>query len=130
MNMADVQSISDDRSPAAQAVGARGSLRARRRVRTWPFTAPAVRLLAFWMIMPLALTLWYSLQGYNLLSPRGDSSGLASYEYLLTDPDLPVVVEHHLARRRSLVVTIVLRYCHADLFHQPFTAAPLHGCCW
>jgi polyol transport system permease protein len=125
MNTVDVQSINNDPSPsAAPAVGARGSLRARRRVRTWPFAAPAVGLLAFWMIVPLALTLWYSLQGYNLLSPPRGFVGLANYEYLFTDPGLPVVISNTIVLVvAALVVTIVLGTVIAVLFHQPF-----YGC--
>ena len=31
--------------------------------------APSVLLLLAWMIVPLAMTLWFSFQSYNLLSP-------------------------------------------------------------
>jgi sorbitol/mannitol transport system permease protein len=32
--------------------------------------SPSVVLLLIWMVVPLALTLWFSFQRYNLLSPR------------------------------------------------------------
>ena len=54
--------------------------------------APAVGLLVVWMIVPFVLTLWYSFQGYNLLTPRQGFVGLDNYVYLLTDPDLLQVV--------------------------------------
>jgi sorbitol/mannitol transport system permease protein len=122
MNMADVQSINDDPAPsAAPAVAARGRLRARRRVRTWVLMAPAVGLLAIWMIVPLALTLWYSLQGYNLLSPTQGFVGLDNYEYLLTDPGLPVVIWNTIVLVvAALVATIVLGTLVAVLFDQAF----------
>ena len=31
--------------------------------------APSVVLLLIWMIVPLAMTLWFSFQNYNLLNP-------------------------------------------------------------
>jgi sorbitol/mannitol transport system permease protein len=106
---------------AAPAVAARGSLRARRRAPTWALMAPTVGLLAIWMIVPLALTLWYSLQGYNLLSPPQGFVGLDNYEYLLTDPDLPVVILNTIVLvAAASVVTIVLGTLIAVLFDQPF----------
>jgi sorbitol/mannitol transport system permease protein len=125
MTMADAQSINDHSGLSAPAtVGARGSLRARRRLRTWPFMAPAVGLLTFWTIVPLALTLWYSLQEYNLLSPPGRFVGLANYEYLLTDPGLPVVLRNTVVLVvAALFVTIALGTVIAVLLHQPF-----YGC--
>ena len=38
------------------------------------------------------LTLWYSFQNYNLQVPPPEFGGLINYQYLFTDPDLPVVV--------------------------------------
>jgi hypothetical protein len=41
-----------------------------------------------WMIVPLAMTLWFSFQHYNLLNPAvGGFAGLDNYEFLVTDPD-------------------------------------------
>ena len=49
---------------------------------------PAVGLLFIWMIVPLAMTLWFSFQRYNLLDPTvGGFAGLDNYEFLVTDPD-------------------------------------------
>lgn len=48
---------------------------------------PSVVVLFIWMIVPLLLTLWYSLQHYNLLQPgRNRFVGLRNYQYFLTDP--------------------------------------------
>jgi sorbitol/mannitol transport system permease protein len=42
--------------------------------------SPAVILLLIWMIVPLVMTLWFSFQRYNLLSPdRSGFVGLANY---------------------------------------------------
>ncbi|MDR3470792.1 MAG: sugar ABC transporter permease [Devosia sp.] len=49
--------------------------------------APSVAILFIWMIVPLALTLWYSFQTYNLLNPINSGfAGWSNYYYFLTDP--------------------------------------------
>jgi len=49
--------------------------------------SPAVFLLLCWMIVPLAMTVYFSLLRYNLLSPGTESFvGLDNYRYFLTDP--------------------------------------------
>ena len=51
---------------------------------------PAVALLFIWMIVPLALTIYFSTLHYNLLDP--DSEQLRrprEFDYFLTDPGLP-----------------------------------------
>jgi sorbitol/mannitol transport system permease protein len=124
--MADVQSINNDPGHSvAPASAARGRVRARRRARPWARTwaplAPAVGLLAIWMIVPLALTIWYSLQGYNLLSPPQGFVGLDNYKYLLTDPGLPVVIWNTIVFvLAACVVTIILGTLIAVVFDQPF----------
>jgi sorbitol/mannitol transport system permease protein len=83
--------------------------------------APAVGLLVVWMIVPLVLTLWYSAQNYNLLTPPPTFSGLDNYYYLLTDPDLLAIVWNTLVLVvAALVVTIVCGILIAVLFDEPF----------
>ncbi|KQU64029.1 sugar ABC transporter permease [Aminobacter sp. DSM 101952] len=49
--------------------------------------APSVILLFIWMIVPLAMTLWFSFQNYNLLNPANVSfAGLFNYKFFYTDP--------------------------------------------
>jgi len=49
--------------------------------------APSVGLLLIWMIVPLAMTLWFSFQNYNLLNPGNVSwAGLFNYQFFYTDP--------------------------------------------
>lgn len=49
--------------------------------------APSVILLLGWMIVPLGMTLWFSFQSYNLLSPGMEQFiGFLNYEYFLSDP--------------------------------------------
>jgi sorbitol/mannitol transport system permease protein len=96
-------------------------LKPKRAVRTWPLMAPAVGLLLVWMIVPLALTLWYSVQGYNLLSPPQGFVGLENYVYLLTDPDLLTVVWNTLVLVLvALAVTVTAGVLFAVLFDGPF----------
>lgn len=49
--------------------------------------APSVILLMIWMIVPLAMTLWFSFLNYNLLNPANVSfAGFFNYQYFYTDP--------------------------------------------
>ena len=49
--------------------------------------APSVIVLLLWMIVPLAMTLWFSFQRYNLLMPGMEEfTGFENYSYFLTDP--------------------------------------------
>ena len=50
--------------------------------------APAVVTLFLWMIVPLVMTIYFSLVRYNLMQP-GEKTwlGLSNYEYFVTDPD-------------------------------------------
>ncbi|PDT36403.1 sugar ABC transporter permease [Rhizobium sp. M10] len=71
----------------------RAPRRSSRLVRTGPLLAPAVGLLLAWMIIPLALTFWLSLQYYNLLDPLSAGfAGLDNYSYLITDDGLPAAI--------------------------------------
>ncbi|MQT15119.1 carbohydrate ABC transporter permease [Segnochrobactrum spirostomi] len=49
--------------------------------------APSVVLLLIWMVVPLSMTLWFSVQNYNLLNPGNVSfAGLLNYRFFYTDP--------------------------------------------
>jgi sorbitol/mannitol transport system permease protein len=49
--------------------------------------APSVAVLLVWMIVPLTLTIWFSLLRYNLLNPGTESfAGLDNFRYFLSDP--------------------------------------------
>jgi sorbitol/mannitol transport system permease protein len=49
--------------------------------------APSVILLFVWMIVPLAMTIYFSLLHYSLLNPGTESFiGIDNYTYFLTDP--------------------------------------------
>ena len=50
-------------------------------------TAPSIILLFIWMIVPLAMTLYFSFRYYNLLNPAaGGWAGFENYSYFLSDP--------------------------------------------
>ncbi len=49
--------------------------------------SPAVIVLAIWMIVPLAMTIYFSVLRYNLLSPgENPFVGVENYTYFLSDP--------------------------------------------
>ena len=49
--------------------------------------APSVVLLLIWMVVPLAMTLWFSFLNYNRLNPTKVSfTGLFNYRFFYTDP--------------------------------------------
>jgi sorbitol/mannitol transport system permease protein len=52
----------------------------------WFLVSPSVLLLLLWMIVPLAMTLYFSLIRYNLLYPGENAFvGLENFSYFLTD---------------------------------------------
>jgi sorbitol/mannitol transport system permease protein len=83
--------------------------------------APSVIVLFAWMIVPLVLTLWYSLQRYNLLHPeRGGFAWFRNYYYFLTDPTFAQAIENTLILVVGvLVITIVGGILLALLMDQP-----------
>ncbi len=83
--------------------------------------APSVGLLLVWMIVPLALTLWFSFQRYNLLNPNTGFIGFGNYRYLFTAPDLLVSIWNTLLLTGGvLAATVVLGVFGAVLLNQPF----------
>jgi sorbitol/mannitol transport system permease protein len=83
---------------------------------------PAIFLLFVWMIVPLVLTLWYSVQRYNLQSPASRGfSGFDNYYYLLTDPSLQAALINTLVLvLADLAITIGLGVLMAVVLDQPF----------
>jgi sorbitol/mannitol transport system permease protein len=96
--------------------------RSRRSVNTLPLIGPSVGVLFLWMIVPLAMTLWFSFQYYNLLYPdRSGFAGIENYQYLLTDPSLWTAMLNTLYLVGwVLVITVVLGTLLAVLFDQEF----------
>ena len=88
------------------------------------FLGPAVLLLLLWMIVPLALSLYYSVRRYNLLVlERRGFVGLLNYRLLLLDPTFWTAVANTLVLVvLVLAVTLVLGLILALLFNRDFTA--------
>ena len=96
---------------------------ATRHTRTLAHTAvgPSVIVLFIWMIVPLVLTLWYSLLNYNLLdSSSTPFIGFLNYEYFLTDPAFLAALVNTLKLVGGvLVITVVGGTLLALLLDQP-----------
>ncbi|QOZ54011.1 sugar ABC transporter permease [Bradyrhizobium sp. CCBAU 53338] len=82
---------------------------------------PAVGLLFIWMIVPLALTIYFSTLHYSLLDPDSESFvGLENFRYFLTDPAFLASLQNTLVLVGSvLALTIVLGIPLALLMDQP-----------
>ena len=82
---------------------------------------PAVALLLVWMIVPLAMTIYFSSLHYNLLDPGSESFvGLENFRYFLTDPAFLASLQNTLVLVGSvLAITIVLGVPLALLLDQP-----------
>jgi sorbitol/mannitol transport system permease protein len=83
---------------------------------------PAVASLFLWMIVPLAMTLYFSAIRFNLLQP--DVTGFAgweNYEYFITDPSFTTSVINTLLLLGSVIlITVVLGVAIALLVDAPF----------
>lgn len=92
------------------------------RVRTLPLIAPAVVALALWIVVPLSMTVYFSLIRYNLLNPSITGFvGLENYRYLVTDPNFWVALGNTLVLVGAvLAITVILGTVFAVLFDQDF----------
>lgn len=83
--------------------------------------SPAVILLLFWMIVPLAMTVYFSTLNYNLLNPGMETFvWFENYYYFLTEPAFLASVKNTLILVGSvLAITIVLGIAVALLLDQP-----------
>ncbi|MCP1199926.1 carbohydrate ABC transporter permease [Notoacmeibacter sp. MSK16QG-6] len=83
--------------------------------------SPAVIVLLLWMIVPLALTLYFSTLRYNLLMPGGTPFvGLENYEYFFTDPAFTTALLNTLLLVGGvLLITVVGGTLLALLLDQP-----------
>jgi sorbitol/mannitol transport system permease protein len=85
-------------------------------------TAPSTLVLFLWMIVPLGMTIYFSLLNYSLLDPGNENFiGLVNYEYFLTDPAFITALFNTLKLVGGvLVITIVGGILLALLMDQPF----------
>lgn len=71
--------------------------------------APSVILLFLWMIVPLLMTIYFSMMNYNLLSPENESFiGFGNYRDFFSDPDfLNAVANTFILVASVLVLSVV-----------------------
>src|SRR6266851_6728426 len=83
--------------------------------------SPAVVLLFIWMIVPLAMTIYFSTLHYSLLDPETESFvGFDNFRYFLTDPAFLTALRNTLVLVGSvLAITILLGTPLALLIDQP-----------
>ena len=96
--------------------------RSRRGVDTRPLVWPSIGILLVWMIVPLALTLYFSFRNYSLVDPTLTGwAGLGNYTYLLTDDSfITSIINTVLLVGGVLIATIVFGTAFAVLFDQEF----------
>lgn len=84
-------------------------------------TAPSVLILFVWMIVPLAMTIWFSLQRYNLLYPdRRGFVGFRNYTYFVTDPAFTAALVNTLVIVGAvLLITVIGGILLSLLLDQP-----------
>jgi sorbitol/mannitol transport system permease protein len=84
-------------------------------------TAPSIIVLFVWMIVPLVLTLWYSVQRFNLQHPeRSGFVWFRNYYFFLTDPGFIQAIGNTLILVVGvLVITVVGGILLALLMDQP-----------
>lgn len=84
--------------------------------------APAVISLFLWMIVPLGMTIYFSLIRYNLMQPDVTGfAGLENYEFFITDPSFWPAIVHTLVLIGSvIVITVVAGVALALLIDEPF----------
>ena len=84
--------------------------------------APAVLTLFLWMIVPLVMTLYFSVVRYNLMQPGPkDFLGLANFEYFVTDPDFGPSVWNTLTLLGVVIaITVILGVALALLVNEDF----------
>ncbi|MDW6025856.1 sugar ABC transporter permease [Mesorhizobium sp. BAC0120] len=84
--------------------------------------APAVVLLLIWMIVPLAMTVYFSFLRYNLLMPGTEEwAGFDNYYYFLTDPAFGTAILNTLLLVGGvLIITVIGGIALATLLDQPF----------
>lgn len=89
---------------------------------TLPLVAPSVIALLLWMIVPLAMTVWFSFERYNLLNPDVRKFiGIENFTFILTDPALWTSIAITVILVGSvLAITIGLGTLLAVLFDQEF----------
>lgn len=83
---------------------------------------PAVATLLLWMLVPLAMTVYFSLIRYNLMQPdQTGFNGLDNFAYFLTDPSFSEAVVNTILLLGSVIlITVVLGMGLALLIDEAF----------
>lgn len=89
--------------------------------------APAVGTLFLWMIVPLVMTIYFSLIQFNLLQPdQSDFIGLENFEFFLTDPSFGAAVWNTVVLLGSVIgITVVVGTLIALLINEPLAGRGL-----
>jgi sorbitol/mannitol transport system permease protein len=84
--------------------------------------APAVLSLLVWMLVPLVMTIYFSLVRYNLMQPgEREFIGLDNIAYFVSDPDFGPAVAHTLQLLGAVIaITVVGGVALALLVNDPF----------
>ena len=84
--------------------------------------APAVVTLFLWMIVPLVMTIYFSVIRYNLMQPEATGFiGFENFEYFITDPSFTVSVVNTLVLLGSVIlITVGMGIGIALLIDDPF----------
>jgi sorbitol/mannitol transport system permease protein len=84
--------------------------------------SPAVITLFLWMIVPLVMTIYFSLIRYNLMQPGEHGFiGLGNYQYFVTDPSFgPAILNTLLLLGSVIVITVIGGVSLALLIDDPF----------
>lgn len=115
--------MSSQSKAATPASGAFKPAKARtREIDTRPLLWPSVIVLFLWMIVPLGMTVYFSLIRYNLLNPAATGFvGFENYSFLFEDPALWTSLWNTLLLVGSvLIISVVLGTLLAVLYNQEF----------
>lgn len=84
--------------------------------------APSIIFLLLWMVVPLAMTVYFSTIRYHLLYPaRSGFAGLSNYDFFYTDPAFwPSIANTLILVVSVLLITVVLGLAIALLIDRPF----------
>lgn len=85
-------------------------------------TSPSLVLLFVWMVVPLIMTLYFSIEHYNLMSiSHTRFVGFHNYLYLLTEPGFPDAIRNSLIILVSVIaITVIGGALLAWLFEEDF----------
>jgi sorbitol/mannitol transport system permease protein len=84
--------------------------------------APAIIVLLLWMIVPLAMTIYFSFIRFSLLNPDiSGFAGIENYQFLIADESFwPAIINTVLLMGAVLIITIVVGTLLAVLYDREF----------